>query len=71
MLEEVNNFISHLNWQGISAIFIATWFFNRSTRQTLESIEDRLDKLEARMFLLATGKSLEQAILEEKMKEKK
>jgi hypothetical protein len=63
MLQEINTIISCINWQGIAAIFIVNWFFNRDMKKKLEDMD-------ARMFQLATGKSLQQAILEEKMKEK-
>jgi hypothetical protein len=36
----------------------------------MDNFESRMNSLEERMFLLATGKSLSQAILEEKMKKK-
>lgn len=41
-----------------------------SMKKDFDDLEKRIDILDERMFLLATGKSLAQAILEEKMKEK-
>jgi hypothetical protein len=45
--------------------------FKQDIRSDINKMENRLDRLEDHMFQLATGKSLSQAILEEKMKEKK
>lgn len=41
-----------------------------SMKKDFDDLEKRIDILDERMFLLATDKSLAQAILEEKMKEK-
>jgi len=42
--------------------------FKEDINKKLDHMEKRIDDLEARMFWLATGKRLEDAILEEKMK---
>lgn len=44
--------------------------FKTDINSHLEKMEKRIDILEERMFLLSTGKSLAQAILEEKLKKK-
>lgn len=68
---DVNSIIEtvlKLNWQTILAMFTITWYFTHGLKNSLILIEKRIDTLEERMFQLATGKSLQQAILEEKMK---
>lgn len=42
--------------------------FKTDVNSHLDKLEKKIDSLEERMFYMATGKSLSQAILEEKMK---
>lgn len=44
--------------------------FKADIGKTVEKMEARIDTLEERMFLLATGKSLADAIVEERIKRK-
>jgi hypothetical protein len=60
---EILEYISHLNWQTIIAIFAVNWWFYHELRKKIEVLEER-------MFYLSTGKTLAQAILEEKQKTK-
>lgn len=45
--------------------------FKKDIGKKFDKIEGRIDQFEERMFYLATGKTLAQAMLDEKMKEKK
>lgn len=74
-IKELIELILKLNWQTIVAMFAIVWIFTRDLKITVKAIEKKMDKLETkidtleeRMFLLSTGKTLAQAILEEKMK---
>jgi hypothetical protein len=58
---DVFTYLDKLNWQGIIAMFAIVWYFTRDIRQTIIQLEERI-------FLLATGKTLAQAMLDEKMK---
>lgn len=44
--------------------------FKSDIAKTVEKMESRIDTLEERMFLLATGKTLADAIVEERIKRK-
>ena len=72
---QVAQTICHTDWNVIIAIFgaffaaiglIYTFLYNFK-----KDIRSDIDKLEERMFYLSTGKTLSQAILDERMKEKK
>lgn len=45
-------------------------FIHKSVEKKIDKLEKRMDFLDDRMFLLSTGKTLAQAILEEKLKQK-
>lgn len=68
MINDIMAFMNSLNWQGIVAIFGCSWYFTRGIKSSLQLMEKRIDILEERMFQLATGKTLQQAILEERIK---
>lgn len=53
--------VANFNWQTIIAIIAVNWYFTKD-------LKDKIEKLEDRMFQLATGKSLADAIKEERMK---
>jgi hypothetical protein len=54
-------FFVNLNWQIIVSIIAVNWYFTRDLREKIEKLEDR-------MFLLSTGKSIADAIKEERIK---
>lgn len=58
----------NLNWQTVIGIFAIVWYFTHDLKLSIQHLDKRIDTLEERMFLLSTGKTLAQAILEEKMK---
>lgn len=56
---------------GIGAVGLIYAFlrnFKNDIKQHMDKMESRIDILEERMFWLATGKKLEDAILEERIK---
>lgn len=56
---------------GITVIGFVYGFlrnFKSDINDRIQKMENRMDNLDERMFQLATGKSLKDAILEEKMK---
>lgn len=72
MIEGITNFVESLNWQGIISLVAVVWYFTHEMKKDLiarmDKLENRMDLLDERMFLLSTGKSLAEAIKEEKMK---
>jgi len=59
---EVLLLISNLNWQGIVAIFLVNWFFYRKLKEDMKMLDHRMKILDDRMFYLATGRTLADAI---------
>lgn len=53
---------------AISSIGFMIFWSHRNLGNRMDKVESRIDNLEERMFYLATGKTLAQAILDEKMK---
>lgn len=68
---EIITFIESLNWQGIISLIAVVWFFTYEMKKDLlarmDGLEKRMDLLDERIFLLSTGKTLSQAMLEQKM----
>lgn len=58
-----------VNWIVIATTIYAilTWQY-RKLREYINNMQERIDILEERMFWLATGKTLKDALIEEKMK---
>ena len=56
---EIFTYLASLNWQTVIAIFAVNWFF-------YNDLKNKISTLEERMFYLATGKTLAQAIIDEK-----
>lgn len=67
-VSKILDYLINLNWQTIIAIFVVNWYFARELKEKIENLDKRMDRLDERMFLLSTGKTLAQAILEEKTK---
>lgn len=60
-IQEILAILVNLNWQAILAIFAVNWIFYSKLKKHQDMQDDR-------MFQLATGKSLADAIKEERMK---
>ena len=56
---EIFTYLASLNWQTIIGIFAVNWYF-------YNDLKNKISTLEERMFYLATGKTLAQAIIDEK-----
>ena len=59
---DIMQYVTSMNWQMIAAIFAVNWWFYRELKGDMR-------KMEEQMFYLATGRTLQQAILDEKIKE--
>lgn len=57
-----------LNWQAIVALFMVNGIFYWLLKAEIETINKRLDALDERMFYLATGQTLAEAIKAERLK---
>jgi hypothetical protein len=55
----------------VSLIYVIIRNFKTDINMHLDKMEKRIDTLEERMFLLSTGKTLAQAILEERLNKEK
>lgn len=63
---EIFNYLASFNWQTVIGIFAVNWFFYKQLDKKFDVINKRMDLLEERIFYLATGKTLAQAIIDEK-----
>lgn len=63
---EIFTYLASLNWQTVIGIFAVNWYFYKQLDTKFEKLDKRMDTLEERMFYLATGKTLAQAIIDEK-----
>ena len=66
--------ILKLNWQTVLVMFAIVWYFTHDIKASIVRLEKKMDKmelridsLEERIFLISTGKTLAQAILEDKI----
>ena len=66
--------ILKLNWQTVLGMFAIVWYFTHDIKASIVRLEKKMDKmelridsLEERIFLISTGKTLAQAILEDKI----
>ena len=60
-LSEILSLTTNLNWQAILAIFAVNWVF-------YHKLKKHQDFQDERMFYLATGRTLADAIKDERMK---
>ena len=78
---EVANVVTQIDWSffctvigtGLATVGLIYTFlrnFKIDINLHIDKLEKRMDILEERMFLLATGKTLGEAIVEEKLKKK-
>lgn len=72
---EFFNYLDKLNWQSIIGILGICWYFSYDLKQNInkriDEIEKHQDLQDDRMFLILTGKSLSDAIKEERIKKEK
>lgn len=63
---DIFTYLASFNWQTVIGIFAVNWYFYKQLDTKFEKLDKRMDTLEERMFYLATGKTLAQAIIDEK-----